>query len=129
MKLARRREEHAQALAEFIESLTPADYVNEAQYQRERRAQGRRASFRGLPKFDPTAPKRPANGFILFSTEMRERPERLKEFGQDVETLSSDGRKEALAEGSKVLAAAWKNLPEDVKEVRNLTRIFFSDAH
>lgn len=98
--------------------MTPDDYVNEAQYQRERRAQGRRASFRGLPKFDPTAPKRPANGFILFTSEMRERPEKMKEYAPELEGLGQDGMKEAFKEGSKMMAAAWKNLPADVKEVR-----------
>lgn len=96
----------------FLDSLTPQDYVNQNEYIRRRRAQGRSAARKGIPKLDPNAPKRPLNAFMLFCADLRANPTKFEDFPGFSPTSST-----SLGEGSRALAAHWRELKEDVKQV------------
>ncbi|KAG0139678.1 hypothetical protein CROQUDRAFT_666137 [Cronartium quercuum f. sp. fusiforme G11] len=110
-ELDRRRQVYEVEMRKFLDSLTPQDYVNQNEYIRRRRAQGRSATRRGIPKFDPNAPKRPLNAFLLFCADLRANPSKFSDFSGLANIPSN-----SVGDGSKLIAAYWREMKEDVKQ-------------
>ncbi|KAH9814889.1 high mobility group box domain-containing protein [Melampsora americana] len=119
-ELDKRRQVYEAEMRQFLDSLTPQDYVNQNEYIRRRRALGRSTARRGIPKFDPNAPKRPLNGFMLFCADVRANPTKFGEYPGLSNTPTT-----SITEESKVLAAYWREMQEDVKQsyVTEATRL------
>lgn len=109
--LDKRRQVYEVEMRQFLDSLTPQDYVNQNEYIRRRRALGRSTARRGIPKLDPNAPKRPLNGFMLFCADLRANPTKYREYPGLSDTPTT-----SITEESKVLAAHWREMKEDVKQ-------------
>ncbi|POW02876.1 hypothetical protein PSHT_11906 [Puccinia striiformis] len=117
-ELDRRREIYEIEMREFLDSLTPEDYMNQNEYVRLRKAQGRSTTRKGIPRIDPNAPKRPLNGFMIFCGEIRSNPSKFPEL---MEAIKASRMLLLLllfsaVEGSKVLASYWKSMSDDRKQ-------------
>ncbi|MBW0472709.1 hypothetical protein O181_012424 [Austropuccinia psidii MF-1] len=115
IELDRRRDQYELEMKKFLDSLTPDDYINQNEYIRRRKAQGRSISRKGIPRLDPNAPKRPLNGFMIFCADLRTNPSKYPDLHELIQSAEKDGN-QSITEGSKVLANYWKSMPEDVKE-------------
>ncbi|KNZ44177.1 hypothetical protein VP01_942g2 [Puccinia sorghi] len=113
-ELDRRREIYEIEMREFLDSLTPNDYINQAEYVRRRKAQGRSIRRQGIPRFDPNAPKRPLNGFMIFCGELRSNPSKFPELAELIRSAEKDNS--SVVEGSKLLANYWRSMPDDLKQ-------------
>ncbi|EGG10610.1 uncharacterized protein MELLADRAFT_93640 [Melampsora larici-populina 98AG31] len=109
--LDKRRQAYEAEMRQFLDSLTPQDYVNQNEYIRRRRALGRSTARRGIPKLDPNAPKRPLNGFMLFCADIRANPTKFGEFLGLSNTPTT-----SITEESKVYAAYWREMKDEVKQ-------------
>lgn len=101
-KADEQRASYPDILAAYMASLTPGQIKEENVLRTRRRKAG--LSHKGNLRI-PGAPKQPLTGFMRFSTETREqRPEVLE-------------GKTNILEQSKLVAAAWRALPDEKKEV------------
>lgn len=115
VELDRRREQYEIEMREFLDSLTPYDYINQNEYIRRRKAQGRSTGRKGIPRLDPNAPKRPLNGFMIFCAELRTNPSKFPGLAELIQASEKDANS-PIIEGSKVLANYWRSMSEDVKQ-------------
>ncbi|POW04632.1 hypothetical protein PSTT_10236 [Puccinia striiformis] len=131
-ELDRRREIYEIEMREFLDSLTPEDYMNQNEYVRLRKAQGRSTTRKGIPRIDPNAPKRPLNGFMIFCGEIRLNPSKFPELMEAIKASENATTSSTFSavEGSKVLASYWKSMSDDRKQVspilQNFSLFFFS---
>ncbi|PLW20842.1 hypothetical protein PCANC_08414 [Puccinia coronata f. sp. avenae] len=114
-ELDRRREIYEIEMREFLDSLTPNDYVNQKEYISQRKAKGLSISRKGIPRLDPNAPKRPLNGFMIFCGEVRSNPSKFPDLAEQMQSAEKDNNS-SVVEGSRLLANYWKSMPEDVKQ-------------
>ncbi|KAA1064143.1 exp1-like protein [Puccinia graminis f. sp. tritici] len=114
-ELDRRREIYEIEMRDFLDSLTPNDYINQNEYIRRRKAQGRSTGRKGIPKLDPNAPKRPLNGFMIFCGELRANPSKFPDLSEQIRSSEKDSNSSAV-EGSRILANYWKSMPDEVKQ-------------
>ncbi|KNE87907.1 hypothetical protein PSTG_18699 [Puccinia striiformis f. sp. tritici PST-78] len=105
-------------MREFLDSLTPEDYMNQNEYVRLRKAQGRSTTRKGIPRIDPNAPKRPLNGFMIFCGEIRSNPSKFPELMEAIKASENATTSSTFSavEGSKVLASYWKSMSDDRKQ-------------
>jgi hypothetical protein len=103
-------------MRDFLDSLTPNDYINQNEYIRRRKAQGLSTGRKGIPKLDPNAPKRPLNGFMIFCGELRSNPSKFPDLSEQIRSSEKDSNSTAV-EGSRILANYWKSMPDEVKQV------------
>ncbi|KAH9455312.1 hypothetical protein Pst134EA_022783 [Puccinia striiformis f. sp. tritici] len=117
-ELDRRREIYEIEMQEFLDSLTPEDYMNQNEYVRLRKAQGRSITRKGIPRIDPNAPKRPLNGFMIFCGEIRSNPSKFPELMEAIKASENATTSSTFSavEGSKVLASYWKSMSDDRKQ-------------
>jgi len=114
-ELDRRREIYEIEMREFLDSLTPNDYINQAEYVRRRKSQGRSIRRQGIPRLDPNAPKRPLNGFMIFCGELRSNPSKFPELAELIRSAEKDNNS-SVVEGSKLLANYWRSMSDDLKQ-------------